>query len=400
VARVERERELGSHPIAVDLFCGAGGMSLGFEEAGFEVACAVDNDPLNTGAHRVNFPDCWTFTADVHGLSGDELRRRGRLGDYEIDVVFGGSPCQGFSYGGRRRDDDPRNELLTDFARLVQELQPRYFVLENVRGLIKADGKLVEPFVQKVEAAGYSVLRPIQDLDARAFGVPQRRRRVFVLGWRRGQQAADYPEPREIPPPTVWDAIGDLPEVDDFDYLLRDEIYRGPLGPPSPYAAILRGEQRDPSDRSPWPQREAAEGLSGCLRTVHKPDIIERFAALLPGARDPVSRFFRLAKDGVAPTLRAGSGWSHGRYTAPRPIHPLRPRCITVREAARLHSLPDWFRLHPTRWHGFSQVGNAVPPLLARAVAECVREALLQWRGSVRPTTKTTLTSTAAVRWL
>jgi len=97
------DREGSGRPIAVDLFCGVGGMSLGFEQAGFEVACATDHDALNTGVYRLNFPNCWTFTADVHDLTGDSLRRRGRLGDREVDVVFGGPPCQGFSFGGRQR---------------------------------------------------------------------------------------------------------------------------------------------------------------------------------------------------------------------------------------------------------------------------------------------------------
>jgi DNA (cytosine-5)-methyltransferase 1 len=364
-------------PIAVDLFCGAGGMSLGFEQAGFRVACAIDDDALNTGVYRMNFPDCHTFTADVRDLSGDELRRRGRLGGSEIDVLFGGPPCQGFSYGGRQLNDDPRNDLLGEFARLVRELQPRYFVVENVQGLVKEGGKLVEPFVRRARRAGYSVLKPIRDLDARSFGVPQRRRRVFILGWRRGEAPAAYPEPIMAPLPTVWDAIGDLPEVDDVEYLLHDDVYRGLLGPPSWYAAILRGELPDPSDRSLRIPHQV-DGLSGCQRTVHAPDTVARFAAVPPGGQESISRFFRLAKDGVAPTLRAGTGPSHGSYTAPRPIHPLRPRCITVREAARLHSLPDWFGFQPTKWHGFRQVGNAVPPRLSRAVGERVKVALLR----------------------
>jgi DNA (cytosine-5)-methyltransferase 1 len=229
--------------------------------------------------------------------------------------------------------------------------------------------------VANMTRAGYTVVEPIYDLDAQAFGVPQRRRRVFVIGWRNGEAPATYPEPSGVAPPTVWDAIGDLPEVDDFRYLLHEDVCREPLGLASTYAALLRGDCRDPADRSTV--RTGSVGLSGCLRTVHSIRTLERFGRLMPGHWDDVSRFYRLAKDGVAPTLRAGSGPSNGSYTAPRPIHPLRSRCITVREAARLHSLPDWFSFHPTKWHGFRQVGNAVPPLLARAVANSVRGALL-----------------------
>jgi DNA (cytosine-5)-methyltransferase 1 len=106
------------------------------------------------------------------------------------------------------------------------------------------------------------------------------------------------------------------------------------------------------------------------LRTKHSPESIERFASTPHGKNEPISRFYKLDPDGLCNTLRAGTASNKGAFTSPRPIHPFVPRCITVREAARLHSFPDWFRFHPTKWHGFRQIGNSVPPLLAQAVAE------------------------------
>jgi len=116
--------------------------------------------------------------------------------------------------------------------------------------------------------------------------------------------------------------------------------------------------------------------LTGCQRCDHNPDIVRRFQATNPGTLEPISRFQRLHLDRLAPTLRAGTGKDKGSFTAARPIHPTQARCITVREAARLHSFPDWFQFHPTQWHGFRQVGNSVPPNLANAVAARVAHAL------------------------
>jgi DNA (cytosine-5)-methyltransferase 1 len=147
------------------------------------------------------------------------------------------------------------------------------------------------------------------------------------------------------------------------------------LGKASAYAKVLRCEVPDPHDKSHHRSRNG-NGLSGCSRTVHTAKTITRFRNTKQGCSEQVSRFFRLAKDGLAPTLRAGTGPEQGSFMAPRPIHPFQDRCITVREAARLHSFPDWFHFHPTKWHAFRQIGNSVPPRLARAVARSVLRAL------------------------
>jgi len=370
-------------PIGVDLFAGVGGMSLGFEQAGFEVVAAFDFALHNVETHTKNFPKCAAFQRDLSIASGDQLRKDAKLGKKSIDVVFGGPPCQGFSEIGKRLMADPRNQLLFHFSRLVRELQPRYFVLENVEGLMMGDSEdLLDSFVLRVRRAGYAVVEPIQVLDAADFGVPQRRRRVFVLGFKQGETAPDYPSPSpfrnkrgRIIRPKVIDAIRDLEKLGNRTDLFDSDVFCGPLGIPSYYAKVLRGDVADTDDRSP-PRKRNGEGLSGCLRTRHADEIIDRFSATLPGTTEAISRYYRLANDGVAPTLRAGTNIDHGSHTAARPIHPEQPRCITTREAARLHSFPDWFQFHPTRWHGFKQIGNSVPPRMARAVARSILQAI------------------------
>jgi DNA (cytosine-5)-methyltransferase 1 len=168
----------------------------------------------------------------------------------------------------------------------------------------------------------------------------------------------------------VWDAIGDLPEVEDIDALLKSDVYVGPLGRPSAYAARLRTSSNGAPGRT--------FKLSGCQRTVHKPAVRRRFDRTSQGALEQRSRSYRLSADGVSFTLRAGTGpESPGHFTAARHIHPESPRYITVRESARLHSYPDGFQFSTAKWHALRQIGNSVPPLLAAAVA---REILRAWK--------------------
>lgn len=368
--------------LAIDLFCGVGGMSLGFEQAGFNVLCAIDSEPTSCHQYALNFPDTCVLQDDISAVRGDSLRHRlGILSDC-VHVVFGGPPCQGFSVGGKRDVNDQRNLLLLEFARVTVEIAPLYFVAENVAGLLgKKPRHLLDQFIQMLMEGGYKIVDPIQVLDACNFGVPQRRRRAFIIGYRKDLPAPIYPRRQwesggYVPPPiTVWDAIGDLPDIDDYDELLEDDTLYLPLGRPSRYARVLRGEERGDRDLSP-PRQTPDAGVTGCTRTSHSAEVRARFALTPPGGREPISRFHRLNPGGLAATLRAGSRKTHGSFTAPRPIHPFHSRCISVREAARLHGFPDWFQFSRSKWHAHSQIGNAVPPPLALAVAESVRSCI------------------------
>ncbi len=303
------------------------------------------------------------------------------LTDTEIDIVFGGPPCQGFSFGGRQDVDDERNRLVYDFARLVRQLGPKYFVMENVKGLMSPRARpVLDSFIRRIKKAGYRIVEPIRVLNAADYGVPQRRCRTFILGYRKDLAPLVYPPPQSCLSsdprfaPVVRDAIHDLPTLERFEHLFDQDEYDRPLiRTKNPFASLMRGEIRDPVDRSK--RRKPATILTGCSRTRHSADTVRRFSATIEGSAEPISRYIRLAWNQIAPTIRAGTGADHGSHTAPRPIHPQIPRCISVREAARLHSLPDWFQFHGTRWHDFRQIGNSVPPLLARAVARTAAEA-------------------------
>ncbi len=332
-------------------------------------------------AYATNFPGGVAHAADVGTLSGGDLLDAAGLDS--CTVVVGGPPCAAFSVGGVRRTDDDRRGLVSEFARIVREVQPRYFVMENVPGILLPGARaVVEEFRQEMESNDYELAKP-WILDAADFGVPQRRRRVFIAGARRGLPIPEPPERFSTPPPTVRDAISDLEALEGSKPGPDGEL-GCVLGTASFYASRLRGEEPDDGDGARTRSRPAA--LTGCGRVAHSPAVEERFRVVRPGTPEPVSRFFRLHPDRTSPTIRAGTLSGRGAHTAPRPIHYAFPRCITVREAARLQSIPDWFQVDHTKWRGYMQVGNAVPPLLARAVALTIqRAAMLEEASAVWP---------------
>src|ERR1035441_9155213 len=195
----------GRQPIGVDLFAGAGGLSLGFEQAGFRVAAAIEYDPIHAATHEYNFPECSTICRSVTDIDGDYIRAQSEIGKADVDVVFGGAPCQGFSMIGKRALDDPRNGLVCHFVRSVSELKPKYFVFENVRGLTVGEHKrFLWEISAEFKAKGYKVEEDYQVLNALNFGVPQDRRRLFLMGARKGQRLRRCGRRSEIcPKPTI-----------------------------------------------------------------------------------------------------------------------------------------------------------------------------------------------------
>lgn len=402
-------------PLAVDLFAGAGGLTLGLEQAGFDVVTAVEYDPVHAATHEYNFPDCKVLCADIAApLQSSTVEQAIREGiashggdptawDGEIDLIAGGPPCQGFSMIGKRLVDDHRNQLVVHFYRLISALRPRYFIMENVPGMTKGGhAGILEGLITEFEdRAGYRFPdQPYKILNAADFGVPQERHRLFLIGTRNDQsKVAEPPVPSVLPVPkratderalgtelprgpTVADAILDLPSLSRFASLAkRDETRLSPAAlqemeeEASPYARVLRNALLDQQDFS-RPRKWDRSLLTASMRTDHTPQSIRRFKVTKPGETEPISRFYKLDPAGLCNTLRAGSGSERGAFTSPRPLHPFAPRVLSNREAARLHSFPDWFRPHATKWHGFRQIGNAVAPLVGRAAATSILEAL------------------------
>lgn len=377
-------------PIGIDLFAGAGGMSLGFEQAGFDIVAAVEIDPVHCAVHKFNFPRCTVMPRSVVGLTGSEIRLAAGIGQRPVDVVFGGAPCQGFSMIGQRAFDDPRNSLVRDFLRIVAELDAQCFVFENVKGLtLGQHKKFLDEIVSTANDMGYEVRLPWKVLNAANFGTPQNRERLILFGSKCQLQLPDYPAPitrragkldksnSELPRcPSASEAINDLPDADSFEELLDgDTVKVRKWGTPSAYASEMRCLTNDAWHFS-YMRNWNSGLLTSSARTLHSDISKRRFSETAEGDTEPVSRFYKLAADGISNTLRAGTDGARGAFTSPRPIHFKLNRCVTVREMARLHGYPDWFRFNETKWHGARQIGNSVPPPLARAVAAKTLEAL------------------------
>lgn len=377
-------------PVAIDLFAGAGGLSLGFEMAGFDVVSAVEYDPVHAATHLYNFPLTDVLCRDVSRISATDLLASAQRGwslhnpgrkdwDTKVDVIVGGPSCQGFSVMGKRDEHDERNKLLAEFARLVVEVGPRAFVMENVPGMLSPQyAKILDNALSSLRDAGYTINDHATPLDATNFGVPQKRKRVVIIGIKDGD-AVPPPLPEISKPVTAGDALAGLPllgnrkQSDGEIIELTDEQLEQYESVTNEYLRTLRGDSdRDHAHARTGPSNR----LSGFRATEHTEASVRRFALVPQGATEPVSRAWRISEHAPSRTLRAGTGRERGAFSASRPLHPTEPRVITVREAARLHSFPDWFRFHTTNWHGHRQIGNAVPPLLARAVGDSVLRAL------------------------
>lgn len=381
--RPSKHQPVTSRPIAVDLFAGAGGLSLGLEQAGFDIGAAVEMAPGPVATHLLNFPKTPVIAADIRTVTASAvmiairqgLQRRGLEWDGVVTLCAGGPPCQGYSVGGHRRTDDIRNELVHEFQRMVIALRSRYFVMENVPGLLLPDhAATIKKLTASFQRSGYEIAEPIV-FDAKRVGVPQSRRRVLLFGWRDGECPVDVVtfQQKEAFETNVAQALNDLPEVDSNALLTGSDTWTGPKkrGRRSHYAKLMQATALDYAYPRDWDGRT----LTGCARTEHSSDVVERFRATEPGQTEPISRYRRLSPDGHAPTLRAGTGPDHGSHTPPRPIHHKTPRVISVREAARLQSFPDWFQFAGTKWHAWQEIGNSVPPFMARAIGNAVVEA-------------------------
>ena len=353
-------------PTVVDLFCGAGGLSLGLFNAGWNCLLAVDcwRDAVatyNLNVHRglIGGPSSTRHNAEqlgIHDLRGKMLRE---LVPEAPDWVVGGPPCQGFSTVGKRVREDPRNELFLEFRRVVEELNPEGFLIENVLGL--KDMSFEQAVKSSFESLGYRVEFAV--LTAADFGVPQLRRRVVFVGHRtRGSFL--FPAPLLIPDEytTVWDAIGDLPDVQPGNTVVTYD--RDPL---TPYQKLLR---------------DGHDELQGHTASKHPPYLVKAISFIpdggnrrdIPDRHQPASGYHnsysRLAS--WAPAVAVTSNMS--KPSATRCIHPFQDRGLTAREGARLQSFPDRFYFCGGGVSQRLQIANAVPPLLARCLGEALED--------------------------
>lgn len=348
----------------IDLFCGCGGISEGFRQAGFHIIGGIDfyQPAIDTFQH--NFRDAKSFCTDINLFSNEDIHKF-----YEgTDVIVGGPPCQGFSSANRwqKESEDPRNILFYQYIRFVEELQPKVFMIENVRGLLTRDNGYAKNRINEILTEhGYNIQMTV--LDASEYGVPQNRKRAIIIGIRKDFQDVffDFDSLEKKEKVTVDDAIGELYSYESSPgetKLLKER-------PDTPYRLYLRRKDNlIVNDEIRYPAAIVQKRIEFVPQGGNWKDVP---ADLWPSNRHNrhSSAYKRLKQNDQSCTIDTGN--AHSNY-----FHPLYNRIPTVREAARLQSFPDSFEFVGTRGNTYRQVGNAVPPLLAKALADQILKIL------------------------
>jgi DNA (cytosine-5)-methyltransferase 1 len=387
---------------AIDLFCGAGGLSEGLSQAGFHVKFACDIDPVYSSTHKYNHPETYVYTEDIRKLTNEQILELSGLKPGELDLLAGGPPCQGFSINAPVRSiNDERNHLFVEFLRFTHLFKPKFILIENVPGLVSLEnGSIVKAIYYRLNELGYRVEHKI--LFAAHYGVPQMRWRTFFIGTRCNEHGIQFPYPshyatgvanfagakelcfkldgpdtlfyQNLPLHTsVWEAISDLPTIDNGGGADVMEYLSAPL---TPYQKLLRE-----GNISLYNHRTQKIGSVNLERLKFIPqggswrDIpFDLLPTGLKRARrsDHTKRYGRLHPSGLCSTIMTKCDPHWGSF-----FHPTQDRILSVREAARIQSFPDSFYFLGNLKQQYEQVGNAVPPLLAKAVGATIARQLL-----------------------
>ena len=388
---------------AIDLFSGAGGITLGIRNAGFDVRLCSDNNSACAATHQRNFSNVPFEQCDIEALTGARVCEIARVAPRELDLLVGGPPCQGFSIIGRRQLEDPRNSLFHDFMRLAVDLQPKVIVIENVCGLATLSGGVVMKTIADAFAqAGY--VAQCAELLAAQYGVPQMRWRMFFIAWRLDLGCSGgFPQPTHgttgigslVPNRTIQErhtkgfvtireAIGDLPP------LRAGECVTNYTGCPEGLFQLACREGAPTVLSNHYAARLSNQNMERLKRLRPGEDWRSLPVELLPPGmqralrKDHTRRYRRMQWGGVARSIIT-------RFRDPKSgeyIHPSQNRTISIREAARIQSFPDWFLFEGSYSDQYDQVGNAVPPILARAVGAELKAMLDSPIGEIRSQVK------------
>lgn len=377
-------------PDVIDLFAGAGGLSLGASRAGFNVVAAVELDSHAIASHSTNFPNSIHIQRDIMGLDGQTLVKLAGGAVDNLVGIIGGPPCQGFSSIGHGDINDIRNQLFEKFFILIEQLRPVFFLAENVPGIMNSKYNSIRERAFS-HVRDYHLLPPIR-INASEYGAPTTRTRYFFVGFRDDPAILPFTiediEKMKVgksEQTTVQAALEGIPANIHFRAnssgirILSEDYY-------NPHVQHIQSKffyHRVTSMRpigignDEYIRRyETLHEINGCFPTKHTAPVRRRYANLAYGQQDRISKSTRLNPYGFCPTLRAGTGPEKGSFQAVRPIHYQYPRVITPREAARLQGFPDWYKLPDTIWHGFRQIGNSVSPIAAERVLSAIFQKL------------------------
>ncbi|MEE0929815.1 MAG: DNA cytosine methyltransferase [Acutalibacteraceae bacterium] len=337
---------------AIDLFCGCGGLSYGFECSGVNILLGIDNDEMALKVFERNHKNAKSICGDITEINYSDIKKV--IGNQKIDLIIGGPPCQGMSLSGPRKFDDPRNKLYLSYIRLVEEIKPKAFVIENVPGLVSLfKGQIKENILYRLTALGYKVDYRI--LCAADYGVPQNRKRVVFVGLR--DKFFDFDSIIKKDIVTCEMALSDLPPLID---VLGEDPNEYDLASQNHYQKLMR-------ERSNVVRNHVAaahsEKVKSIIALVPDGGNYKDLPAEFKSTRNFHVAWTRFRSDKPAPTIDTGHRHHfHYKYN----------RVPTVRECARLQSFPDDFIFMGNKTQQFRQVGNAVPPLMAQAIAEAL----------------------------
>lgn len=341
----------------LDLFCGCGGLSLGFEKAGYNVLLGIDvwKDALKT--FQFNHHNSHTLCADMSTLTGEEVKSH--LGTENVDVIIGGPPCQGFSVAGKRVVDDERNRLYKGFVRMVEYFRPRAFVMENVPNILSiGNGVVRESIIKDFSELGYNV--NVQVVLASDYGVPQNRRRAVFVGLLNPTETFDFNIPTVAHKVTTEEALSDLTENSIEDGLGY------PTAPSSAYQILMRKDSKEVWNHDITIHNEQTKNI---IAMVPDGGNYKDLPEELQETRKVHIAWTRL--NSKKPSITIDTGHRHH-------FHYKWNRVPTVRESARIQSFPDDFIFLCSKTSQYKQVGNAVPPIMAQAIAEKLKSYLWQ----------------------
>lgn len=346
----------------IDLFCGAGGLSLGFKKAGFNILLGIDNDEYSLNTYRKNFEKATAANINLFNFHNGSIKKI--IGENEISVVIGGPPCQGFSLSGTRNKEDPRNKLYLSFFKIVEDFKPKVFLIENVPGMGKLyEGEVKKDIFKRAEKIGYKVFSNV--LTAADFGVPQMRKRIFFVGVKKGLKDFKFPEVKIKDKEnyiTCEEAIGDLPSLEG-EYLGEEEMEYENV-PFSDYQKEMRKNSKK---------------IFNHIAAKHT-DYVKKVISHVPEGGN-----YKDLPKGIGETRNFNEAWT--RYHSKRPsrtidtghrnhFHYKYNRVPTVRENARLQSFDDNFIFCGPKTQQFKQVGNAVPPKMTYYIAKEIRKVI------------------------
>lgn len=343
----------------LDLFCGCGGLSFGFSKEDFDVVLGIDNWPVSLETYAKNHPGAKTGAEDLSKVSPAEIAAKFGLG--KIDLIIGGPPCQGFSISGKRIIDDPRNKLYKSFVRFVEYYGPKAFLMENVPNLLSlGGGRIKDEIIEDFSRLGYTVSYKV--LLASDYGVPQNRKRVVFVGLKNGV-VFEFPKPSygvgQKIKITVKEAIGDLPENDVPDGA------RYPVKPFSEYQKTMRSGSIGIFNHETIKHSEKTKFI---INMVPDGGNYKNLPEEYRHTRKVNIAWTRFASSKPSTTIDTG----HNHH-----FHYAYNRVPTARESARLQSFDDNFIFCGKKNEQIKQIGNAVPPLLARQIARQLKAYML-----------------------